>query len=66
LNELVQVLIHHHTPLVQVGEFLLLQLEGAARHVVSSEMSVELILGDSLNIGVGVTVSLPPVCYGSK
>jgi hypothetical protein len=40
LNELIQLLIHHHTPLVQVGEFLLLQLEGTMRHVVSFEMSL--------------------------
>jgi hypothetical protein len=35
-------------------------------HVVSPEVSFELIPGDGLNIGVGVAVSLPPVCYGSK
>jgi hypothetical protein len=50
LNELVQVLIHHHTPLVQVEEFIL-QLEGATGHIVSSETSLELILGDSLDVG---------------
>jgi hypothetical protein len=61
LNELVQVLIDCHTPLVQVREFLLLQLEGATGHVVSSETSLELIPGDSLDTGVGVVVSLPPV-----
>jgi hypothetical protein len=66
LNELVQVLIHRHTPLVQVGEFLLLQLEGAVGYVVSFEMSLELIPGDTLNIRVGVAISFPPVCYGSK
>jgi hypothetical protein len=65
LNELVQVLIHRHTPLVQVGEFLL-QLEGAVGYVGSSEMSLELIPGDTLNIGVGVAISFPPVCCGSK
>jgi hypothetical protein len=58
LNELIQIFIHHHTPLVQVEEFLLLQLEGAAGHVVSSETSLELILGYSLDVGEGVTVSL--------
>jgi hypothetical protein len=30
-------------------------------HVVSSKMSLELILDDSLDIGVVVAVSLPPV-----
>jgi hypothetical protein len=35
-------------------------------HVVSSEMGLELILDDSLDVGVGVVVILPPVCYGSK
>jgi hypothetical protein len=65
LNELVQVLIHRHTPLVQVEEFIL-QLEGATGHIVSSETSLELILGDSLDVGVGVAISLPPVYSGSK
>jgi hypothetical protein len=41
LNEPVQVLIHHHTPLVQVREFLPLQLEGVAEHVLSSKMSLD-------------------------
>jgi hypothetical protein len=66
LNELVQELIHHQTHLVQVKESLLLQLEGAIGHVVSSETSLKLIPGDGLNIGVGVAVGLPPVCCGSK
>jgi hypothetical protein len=51
LNELVQVFIHHHAPL---------------GHVVSPEASFELILGDGLNIGVGVVVSLPLVCCSSN
>jgi hypothetical protein len=51
LNELIQVFIHHHAPL---------------GHVVSPEASFELILGDGLNIGVGVAVSLPLVCCSSK
>jgi hypothetical protein len=66
LNGLIQVFIPHHTSLVQVREFFLLQLEGATGHVVSSEMSLELIPGDSLNIGVGVAVSLPSICCDSK
>jgi hypothetical protein len=61
LNELVQELIHHQTHLVQVKESLLLQLEGAMGHVVSSETSLKLILGDGLDVGVGVAVGLPPV-----
>jgi hypothetical protein len=66
LNELIQIFIQCHTPLVQVRELLLLQLEGAAGHVVSSKTSLELILGDSPDVGVGLAVSLPPVCCGSK
>jgi hypothetical protein len=31
-------------------------------HIVSSEMSLELIPGDSLDVRVGVAVSLPLVC----
>jgi hypothetical protein len=66
LNGLFHVFIHRHISLVQLLEFLLLQLDGAAGHVVSSEMSLELILGDSFDIEVGVAVSLTQVCYGSK
>jgi hypothetical protein len=33
-------------------------------HVVSPEASLELVLGDSFDIGVSVEVSLPPVSYG--
>jgi hypothetical protein len=33
---------------------------------MSSEMSLELILGDSLDVGVDVAISLPLVCCDSK
>jgi hypothetical protein len=35
-------------------------------HIVSSEMSLEFIPVDSLIVGVGVVVGLPPVCYIPK
>jgi hypothetical protein len=35
-------------------------------HVVSPEMSLELILANSIGVEVGVAVSLPPVYYGPK
>jgi hypothetical protein len=35
-------------------------------HIVCSEMSLELVPGDSLDVGVGVAVSLPPICCSSK
>jgi hypothetical protein len=35
-------------------------------HIVSPEVSLELIPGDSIDIGVGVAVSLLPICHGSK
>jgi hypothetical protein len=66
LDELVQILIHHHISLVQLWEFLLLQLEGATGHVVNPEVSLEVIAGDSFDIGVSVVVSLPPVSCGPK
>jgi hypothetical protein len=66
LNELIQVFIHHHATLVQIREFLFLQLEGAMGHVVTPEEILELILGDFLNSGMGFAVSLPPICYGYK
>jgi hypothetical protein len=33
---------------------------------VSPEASLELILGEGLDIGMGVAISLPPSCCGSK
>jgi hypothetical protein len=66
LNELVHIFIHRHTSLVQISKFLLLQLEGAAGHIVSPEMSLELISANSTSVDIGVAISLPPVCYGSK
>jgi hypothetical protein len=33
---------------------------------VSPEISLELILANSIGVGVGVAVSFPPICYGSK
>jgi hypothetical protein len=66
LNEPIQVFIHHHTSLVQIWEFLLLQLEGAVGHIVSPEMSLELIPANSIGIEVGVAVSLPTVCCSPK
>jgi hypothetical protein len=52
--------------LVKVREYLLLKLEGAVGHIVSPKMNLELIPVDSLDVGVGVVVSAPPVCYCSK
>jgi hypothetical protein len=52
--------------LVQIREFLFLQLEGTAGHVVSPEVSLELIPSDCLNVGMGVAISLPPIYCGSK
>jgi hypothetical protein len=45
----------------QVGEFLPLQLHGATRHIVSVEMSLELIPGNGVDVCIGVVVRLPPV-----
>jgi hypothetical protein len=35
-------------------------------HVVSPETSLKLILANSIGVEVGVVVSLPPICCGSK
>jgi hypothetical protein len=39
---------------------------GVTGHVVSLEMSLELIAANSIDIEMGVAVSLPPVCCDSK
>jgi hypothetical protein len=66
LNEWVQVLIHCHAALFQVSEFLLLQLHGATRHIMGTEMSLELIPRDGVDVCMGVAVHFPPVCYCAK
>jgi hypothetical protein len=55
------IIIHCHPALFQVCEFLLLQLHGATRHLVSTKMSLELIPHDGVDICMGVAVRLPPV-----
>jgi hypothetical protein len=40
--------------------------QGATGHAVGPEVSLELILGDSLYVVVDVSVSLPPVYCSSK
>jgi hypothetical protein len=56
-----KVLIHCHAALFQLSKFLPLQLHGATRHIVSAEMSRELIPCDGVDVCMSVTVRLPPV-----
>jgi hypothetical protein len=66
LNEWVEVLIHCHAALPQVSEFLLLQFHGAAGYIVVMETILGLIPHDGVDICIGVTVYLPPICSHSK
>jgi hypothetical protein len=66
LNEWVEVLIDRHAALPQVSEFPLLQLHGAAGYIVVTEMSLELVPCDGVDICMGVTVRLPPICCHTK
>jgi hypothetical protein len=45
----------------QVGEFLPFQLHCATGHVVGAEMSLELVLGDGVNVCMGIAIRLPPI-----
>jgi hypothetical protein len=65
LNEWVEVLIDRHAALPQVSEFLL-QLHGAAGYIVVTEMGLELVPRDGVDICMGVTVCLPPICCCMK
>jgi hypothetical protein len=47
--------------LLQIREFFLLKLQSTMGYIVSPESSLELILGDSTNVLVRVTVRLPPM-----
>jgi hypothetical protein len=66
LNERVEVLIDRHAALPQVSEFLLLQLHGAAGYIVVTETSLKLIPCDGVDIYMGATVCLPPICCRTK
>jgi hypothetical protein len=66
LNEWVEVLIDRHAALPQVSEFLLLQLLGATGYIVVTETSLELIPRDGVDICMGVTVCLSPICCRTK
>jgi hypothetical protein len=63
---LVEIFGHVHASLLQVSEFFLLDIHGATRHIVSTEMSLELILRDGVDVCMGITVRLPLVCYSVK
>jgi hypothetical protein len=52
--------------LLQISEFLLLQFHGAAGYIVVTEMSLELITRDGVDICMGVTVCFPPICCRTK
>jgi hypothetical protein len=56
LNECVEVLIDRHAALPH----------GAAGYIVVTEMSLELIPCDRVNICMGFTVHLPPICCHTK
>jgi hypothetical protein len=57
LDELVEVLIHIHAALLQVSK-LLLQLHSAIGHIVGTEMSLELIAHNRIDVCLGVVVRL--------
>jgi hypothetical protein len=50
-----------NTALFQIGEFLLLQLHGAAGYIVITKMSLEQVPSDGVDICMGATVCLPPI-----
>jgi hypothetical protein len=60
------VLIDRHAALPQISEFLLLQFHGAAGYIVVTETSLEPVPRDGVNIYMGVTVCLPPICCRTK
>jgi hypothetical protein len=66
LSELIEVLIHSHSILLQFRELLLFQFERTTRYIVSSKSSFELILGDSTSILVRVVVCFSPISSGPK
>jgi hypothetical protein len=66
LNEWVKALIHRHATQLQISEFLLLQIHGATGYIVVMEISLELDPHDGVNIYMGVTICLPPICYRTK
>jgi hypothetical protein len=66
LNEWIEVLIDRHAALLQISEFLLLQFHGAAGYIVVTKISLELVPRDGVDICMGVTLCLPPICCHTK
>jgi hypothetical protein len=66
LNELVEVLIDQHAALPHISEFLLLNFHGVAGYIVVTETSLEPVPCDVIDICMGVTVCLPPICCRTK
>jgi hypothetical protein len=50
----------------RIGEFFLLQFDSAIGHVVRSEIGLEFIPHDELNIIVGIAACIPPVSGHSE
>jgi hypothetical protein len=65
LNDWVEVLIDCHAALPQISEFLL-QFHGVAGYIVVTKMCLELVPCDGVDICMGVTVCLPPICCHTK
>jgi hypothetical protein len=66
LNEWIEVLIHRHAAVLQISEFLLLQFHGAIGYIVVIKMSLKLVPRDGVDICMGVTICLPPICCRTK
>jgi hypothetical protein len=61
LSESGDILIHRHGPLLQILEYLLLQLDNPLGNMMCTESSSEFWLVDALRFLMGFHISIPPV-----
>jgi hypothetical protein len=65
LRETSDILAHHHGSLLQILEFLLLELDNTLRYVMRLESHPELILVDGVGFFMSFYICMPPISCGA-
>jgi hypothetical protein len=61
MHEMSDILAHHHGSLLQILEFLLLELHNTLRYVMKSESHLELITVDAFGCFMSFFICIPPI-----
>jgi hypothetical protein len=63
LQEMSNILAHHHGSLLQILELLLLELDNALRYMIRAKSHFELILVDGVEFFRSFYICIPPISY---